>query len=68
MDEPRRLSDKIAAAHAQACDQGKRDVARHLLAALETELSGFGGRDANERRAVDDMVAAAYQRQRGLHG
>jgi len=68
MDEPRRLSDKIAAAHAHACDQGKQGVAQHLLAALETELSSFGGRDAAEKRSVDDMVAAAYERQRSSNG
>ena len=66
MEGPRRLSDKIALAHAQACDQGKREVAQHLLEALESELSAFGGRDAVERRSVDEMIAAAYARQRQL--
>lgn len=66
MDEPRRLSDKIVAAHAQACEQGKADVARHLLAALESELSAFGGPGAEEQRSVDETIAAAYQRQRRL--
>lgn len=66
MEEPRRLSDKIALAHQQACEQGKRDVAQHLLEALESELSAFGGPEAVERRSVDEMIAAAYARQREL--
>ena len=66
MEGPRRLSDKIAVAHAQACEQGKRDVAYHLLAALESELSQFGGPNAVEQRDLDDMITAAYERQRRL--
>jgi hypothetical protein len=66
MEGPRRLSDKIVSAHEQACEQGKTDVAQHLLAALESELSAFGGVNAQEKREVDEMVAAAYERQRRL--
>ena len=66
MTHPRRLSDKIVAAHEQACAQDKIVVARHLLAALEAELSGFGGPDATETRLVDEAIAAAYERQRAL--
>lgn len=66
MEEPRRLSDKIAAAHAQACEQDKTPVAAHLLAALESELSSYGGESAEEKRTVDEMIAAAYARQRQL--
>jgi len=66
MTEPRRLSDKIAAAHEQACAQNKMTVAKHLLAALEAELSSFGGPDAVESRLVDDAIAAAYERHRQL--
>lgn len=64
MSDLRRLSDKIVSAHEQACKQGKAEVARHLLHALEAELSAFGGEDAAEQRAFDDAVAAAYARQR----
>lgn len=66
MNEPRRLSDKIVSAHEQACAQGKRSVAQHLLSALEAELSAFGGRNAEEKREVDEMVTAAYARQRDM--
>lgn len=64
MSDSRRLSDKIVSAHQHACEQGKVDVARHLLHALESELSGFGGNDADEQRDFDDAIAAAYTRQR----
>jgi hypothetical protein len=60
-----RLSDKIIAAHEQACEQGKLDVARHLLQALELDLSARGGPRAEERD-VDAAVAAAFQRQSSL--
>lgn len=60
---PRRLSDKIVLAHEQACEQGKPEVARVLLQALELELSAFGGGQATEHRDVDEAVAAAYARQ-----
>jgi len=60
-----RLSDKIIAAHEQACDQNKAEVARHLLQALELELSSSGGPKAEER-AVDDAIRAAFERQQAL--
>lgn len=60
-----RLSDKIVAAHEQACSQGKVEVARHLLQALELELSARGGADGDDRE-VDAAVEAAFQRQREL--
>jgi hypothetical protein len=62
--QPRRLSDKIVAAHRQACDQGKAEVARCLLQALELELSAHGG--VSEQRALDAAIAEAYARQRRL--
>ena len=61
----KRLSDKIIAAHEQACEQGKAEVARHLLQALEMELSAIGGPNA-DTRDVDAAVAAAFQRQEAL--
>lgn len=61
----KRLSDKIIAAHEQACEQGKAEVARHLLQALELELSAIGG-DSQDTRDVDAAVAAAFQRQQTL--
>lgn len=60
----RRLSDKIAFAHEQACEQGKADVARHLLQALELELSAYGS--ALDQRSVDSMIEAAFARQQRL--
>ncbi|MBK1670793.1 hypothetical protein CKO28_22510 [Rhodovibrio sodomensis] len=60
----KRLSDKLIAAHEQACAQGKAEVARHLLQALEIELSAIGGRE--ETRDVDAAVTAAFQRQQAL--
>jgi hypothetical protein len=61
----KRLSDKIIAAHEQACAQGKAEVARHLLQALEMELSAIGGAN-QDTRDVDAAVAAAFQRQQAL--
>ncbi|RDD61494.1 hypothetical protein [Ferruginivarius sediminum] len=63
-EQPRRLSDKIAAAHEQACNQGKADVARSLLHALELELSAHGG--APEKRTIDEAIESAFTRQRLL--
>lgn len=60
-----RLSDKIIAAHEQACQQGKPEVARHLLQALELELSSIGG-PKDDERAVDDAIRAAFERQKTL--
>lgn len=60
-----RLSDKIIAAHEQACAQDKPEVARHLLQALELELSSHGGPKAEERE-VDEAIQAAFARQRSL--
>ncbi|SDG45768.1 hypothetical protein SAMN05216241_1143 [Limimonas halophila] len=63
-DEPRRLGDKIVRAHEQAYEQGKADVARALLRALELELSSFGS--APEQREADAEIQAAFQRQQEL--
>lgn len=60
-----RLSDKIIAAHEQACQQGKPEVARHLLQALELELSSIGG-PKDDERTVDDAIRAAFERQKTL--
>lgn len=65
MTAMQRLSDKIAAAHQQACAQNKSDVARHLLQALELELSSHGGPKRDER-AVDDAIRCAFERQQEL--
>jgi hypothetical protein len=61
----KRLSDKIIAAHEQACAQGKAEVARHLLQALEMELSAIGG-STPDTRDLDAAVAEAFQRQQAL--
>lgn len=63
---PRRLSDKIVAAHEQACAQGKAEVARQLLYALELELSAHGGANVSEHRSVDKTITAAFARQQQL--
>jgi len=63
-EQPRRLGDKIVRAHEQACEQGKADVARALLRALELELSGFG--NAPEQREADAEIQAAFERQQRL--
>ncbi len=62
MDQRRRLSDKIIEAHAQACDEGKLDVADTLLRALEVDASAVGGRPGADNRKSTEMLEAAYQR------
>ena len=66
MSDSRRLADKILAAHEQACQQGKVEVARHLLQALELELSAHGGSGVEESRHVDAALEAAFARQNAL--
>lgn len=62
MDKRRRLSDKIIEAHAQACDEGKLDVADALLRALEVDASAVGGRPGADKRKSTEVLEAAYQR------
>jgi len=57
-NQQRRLSDKIIAAHKQACDEGKPEVADFLLRALEFELSAIGGDQLEHRRDMPDVEAA----------
>ncbi|MDH5748885.1 MAG: hypothetical protein OEY85_06205 [Rhodospirillales bacterium] len=57
----RRLSDKIIAAHNQACDEGKMDVADMLLQALEMDVSRIGG-DKKEGRESVERLEEAFNR------
>ena len=67
MSEPnRRLSDKILAAFNQACDQGKLEVAEHLLRALELALTKVGQPGAADKRDQLGPVALAHERLREL--
>jgi hypothetical protein len=54
----RRLSDKIIAAHEQACAENKRDVAQLLLQALEVDITAIGGKVEEHRKATEMMEAA----------
>lgn len=62
MDQRRRLSDKIIEAHAQACAEGKMDVADALLRALEIDASAIGGRPGADKRASTALLEEAYAR------
>jgi hypothetical protein len=57
----RRLSDKIIAAHRQACDEDKMDVADMLLQALEVDLSSIGGAKSESRESIE-MLEEAFIR------
>jgi len=63
MDKMRRLSDKILAAHEQACNENKADVAKLLLEALEMDLSAMGGSGNTENRAYMEEIEKAFERQ-----
>ena len=63
MEHYRRLSDKIIAAHGQACAEGRLDVAECLLNALEIDLSAFGGKKPDNRQNTE-VLEAAYERHR----
>ncbi len=54
----RRLSDKIIAAHKQACDENKREVAKLLLQALEVDATAIGSKMGEHRKAIEMMEAA----------
>lgn len=61
MEQLRRLSDKIIAAHKQACDDANLEVADILLRALEVDLSAIGG-DQEEKRMSTELLEAAFER------
>ena len=46
----RRLSDKIIAAHFQACEENNKEIAELLLRALEVHITALGGKDVVEHR------------------
>ncbi len=56
----RRLSDKIMLAHAQACNEGNKEVADLLLKALEVDLSAIGGKNKENRQSTE-MLEAAFE-------
>lgn len=59
----RRLSDKIVLALKQAVTEDKRDVAEHLMRALEADLSSMDEETAFKRQDTS-YVEEAY----ALHG
>ena len=61
--EGRRLSDKIMSAHAQACTEGKLEVAEALLRALEVDLSAIGGGKMDKRESMELLEEAFYRHQ-----
>ncbi len=54
----RRLSDKIVAAHMQACDQEKPEIAEMLMRTLEMDLSAVGGSQTERRNATETLEDA----------
>lgn len=58
MEYMRRLSDKIIAAHKQALEEGRMDVAEILLQALELDVSERGGANNENRESVQDLEEA----------
>ena len=60
MESRRRLSDKIIEAHAQACAEGKLEVAEGLLQALEVDLTAFG-HGSRAKRQNTARLEAAYE-------
>jgi len=57
----RRLSDKIVAAHAQACEQEKAEIAEILMRSLELDLSAIGGSQV-DRRDATEVLEDAFER------
>lgn len=54
----RRLSDKIAAAHKQACEEKHEDVAELLIQALELHVSRIGGETTEHRNSMPEIEEA----------
>ncbi|MBT6094681.1 MAG: hypothetical protein HOH04_07340 [Rhodospirillaceae bacterium] len=54
----RRLSDKIVAAHKQACEENCMDVANLLMQALELHVSTIGGESAENRTSMPEIEEA----------
>ena len=63
MENLRRLSDKIIAAHLQACEEGKMDAAELLLQALQLDLTRRGSTSVENREATE-MVVDAFEQHR----
>lgn len=62
----RRLSDKIIAAHKQACDGNNHEVAGILLHALEVDLSAIGGDKKEYRESMEHLEQAFRRHQKML--
>lgn len=58
MTNQRRLSDKIIAAHAQACEDGNVEIAELLLRALEVQITAFGGTMVEHRESMPELDGA----------
>ena len=58
----RRLSDKIIAAHLQACEENNKEIAELLLRALEVHITALGGKDVVDHRVSMPEVNAAFER------
>ena len=65
MVQRRRLSDKILAAHEQACNDGNLEIAEILLRALKVDLSSSGGGRPDNRESME-MLEAAFDRHEAL--
>ena len=69
MEERRRLSDKIIAAHEQACADENLEVAEILLRALEVDLSAIGGSQQENRKSTEllEEAFARHEKLRSSH-
>lgn len=65
-DKNRRLSDKIIAAHNQACEEKNKEVAELLLRALEVQVTAIGGADITEHRKSMPELDDAFLRHEEL--
>ncbi len=66
MTNQRRLSDKIIASHAQACDDG--NIAELLLRALEVQLTAFGGTMVEHRESMQELNDAFERHEKSQAG
>ncbi len=58
MNAGRRLSDKLLAAHQQACEEKNGPIANKLLEALHIDLSRIGGEKLEYREDLDAFQEA----------
>ncbi len=62
----RRLSDKIIAAHLQACEEKNEEISELLLRALEVHITALGGKDMVEQRISMPELDEAFERHEKL--